>query len=350
MEIDVKPNSGIALVRAEYTFPYLELLRSEGAPVDRELRRARLPSLIEEMPDAYVSTDLIFRFLEQITQREGIDNIGFKAGWQLTFDDLGPDLRDALRQAPTLQTAIETFSRLISMEDSEYRCSLAGSGKKRRICIQQYIPAGADTRIAEWQNIKAVVELVRQYQQPDWLPDSIGLISPFAPTAAEQAELGNIEVCTGQSNTWVEIPATLLSRTRSSDSDACSRLQKKSASCTCVSNLSRFEDDLTSRLKSALFPYLGSGYPGIELAADIAGISVRNLQRQLDRNHTSYTALLENLRFEHAMHLLQHTDLKILDIALSLGYSDASNFARTVRRISGFSPRELRQSNPFETH
>jgi AraC-like DNA-binding protein len=58
---------------------------------------------------------------------------------------------------------------------------------------------------------------------------------------------------------------------------------------------------------------------------------------------TSYTELVERLRFEQAVRLLRDSDLKILEVAIALGYGDASNFARALRRICGSSPRELRR-------
>ena len=310
--------SPIALVRAEYVFPFIDLLRQTGTPVERELRRARLPSLIEELPDSYVSTGLAFQFVQHCADREGIGNIGFEAGWQFSYDDLGPVLKDALQQAPTLKIALETFSRLVSLEDSEFRCSLQDCGETKRICLRQYIPAGADSRIAEWQNLKAVVELVRRYQQADRSPLTIGIMSLAPPTPDERDRLDSISVLTGQQSSFVEIPASMLARPRLPGRDAFHRCRKNQSACSGSSDLPGFEDELTSRLRTALIPYLSSGHPGIELAAELAGISVRKLQRRLDLMHTSYSRLLESLRFEQALNLLQHSDLTILDIALSL--------------------------------
>ena len=142
MSINPEADCPIALVRSEYLFPYIQLLREVGTPIDRELRRARLPTLIEELPDSYIGTDLAFRFIEKCAHAEGIDNIGFEAGWRLSYNDFGSVLKDALQQAPTLKTAIETFSRLILVEDSEFQCHLQGNGETMRVCTRQYVPDG----------------------------------------------------------------------------------------------------------------------------------------------------------------------------------------------------------------
>jgi hypothetical protein len=72
-----KSRKSIELVRAEYINLYISLLRKIGAPVDRELRRMRLPSLIEESADDLVSMDLAYRFVSKCAHLEGIDDIGF---------------------------------------------------------------------------------------------------------------------------------------------------------------------------------------------------------------------------------------------------------------------------------
>jgi len=72
---------------------------------------------------------------------------------------------------------------------------------------------------------------------------------------------------------------------------------------------------------------------------------VRSLQRFLSQHQTSYGEVVESVQFEMASRLLGDRGLKVIDIAMSLGYSDPSNFARAFHRISGMSPREFRKHN-----
>jgi AraC-like DNA-binding protein len=71
-------------------------------------------------------------------------------------------------------------------------------------------------------------------------------------------------------------------------------------------------------------------------------MSVRTLQRNLAKAGLTYSKVVEYARFEAAAEMLARPDLKIIDIAYSLGYEDPSHFSRAFRRMIGQSPREFR--------
>ena len=333
----------IALVRAEYVFPFIDLFRYMGMPVDRALTRARLPALIEESPRTYLSTDLVYRFLAYCSKSQGIDDLGFEAGWGLTFEQFGSDLKNALLSAPTLKAGIESFARLVALEDSEFRCELLSGDRISRVHVRQYVPPGQDSRIAEWQNLKAIIEVIRSYAGPDWLPPAIGFTSATALSKRARHRLDQIRIITGQQTAFVQFPSRLLAQRKKREHGLCSCPLEDRFSAEQLHRSFPDYDDLATRLRAVLAPYLSAGYPNIGLAAEIAGTSVRDLQRRLDRMQTTYSRMIDTLRIERALYLLQETDLKILDIALMLGYQDASNFARAIRRMTGASPRDLRR-------
>ncbi len=333
----------IVLTRAEYAIVYIQLLRQIGAPVDRELRRARLPVLIEELPNALVSIDLTFRFLSRCARAEGIDDLGFEAGWNVSIDAFGDIMACTLRAAPSPKSRLEVFSRLLSLEDTGARCEVRSEGDMTRICLHQYTPPGADSRIAEWLNLKAVIEVVRTWMGAKWMPSAIGLASRMPVPHTILDRLPGVQVLTGQPAPCIWLPSRVL--TGPIDGyDSLASIADGTDEAYDAPRITGFEtDNLVNRLSAALQSYLGSGHPPIGLAAEIAGTSVRSLQRQLSQMQTSYTELVERIRFDQAVRLLRDSDLKILDIALSLGYGDASNFSRAFRRISGSSPREMRR-------
>jgi AraC-like DNA-binding protein len=102
------------------------------------------------------------------------------------------------------------------------------------------------------------------------------------------------------------------------------------------------ELDFPGSLELALRAYVAEGRPSIQFAAEIAGTSVRTLQRRLARHGLSYSDLAQQARFATAARLLEDPDTKVIDVAYSVGYEDPSHFTRAFRRLSGVSPREYR--------
>ena len=84
------------------------------------------------------------------------------------------------------------------------------------------------------------------------------------------------------------------------------------------------------------------GFPGVEEVASEMHMSSRTLKRKLQQLGTSYQKLLDDLRKGLAVEYLTQSGRSVDDIALALGYSDASNFARAFRRWTGKSPSDYR--------
>jgi AraC-like DNA-binding protein len=97
-------------------------------------------------------------------------------------------------------------------------------------------------------------------------------------------------------------------------------------------------------MRQVIASLLPSGAPSLVAAAEAAGLSVRTLQRRLADHGRTYSQLLEEARHQAALQLLGDKSVKIVDVALELGYSDPANFARAFRRWTGSNPRAARGS------
>ncbi|WP_286860517.1 MULTISPECIES: AraC family transcriptional regulator [Acinetobacter] len=84
-------------------------------------------------------------------------------------------------------------------------------------------------------------------------------------------------------------------------------------------------------------------YLSIEAVADRLHMSDRTLKRQLAAEGTSFSTLVDEVRYRHATSLLSRTDFTLEQIADELGYSDVANFSRAFKRWSGRSPSNWRK-------
>jgi AraC-like DNA-binding protein len=95
-------------------------------------------------------------------------------------------------------------------------------------------------------------------------------------------------------------------------------------------------------LRQKLPSLLKEGYPSIHQMSKAAGMSLRSFQRQLAQDNLNYSDLVEQVRYETAVCLLQDPTVKLIEIALDLGYADAANFTRAFKRWTGMSPSQFR--------
>jgi AraC-like DNA-binding protein len=73
------------------------------------------------------------------------------------------------------------------------------------------------------------------------------------------------------------------------------------------------------------------------------GMHRRTLDRHLQKHGLRYGELVEGVEEAIARQLLRETDLHVQQVAESLRYSSAANFATAFRRWTGMTPSEYRR-------
>ena len=77
--------------------------------------------------------------------------------------------------------------------------------------------------------------------------------------------------------------------------------------------------------------------------AEVAGLSVRALQRRLAQHGLTHFEIVDQARYQAATNLLADPDVRITEIALDLGYANANHFTRAFKRWAGVTPSEYRK-------
>ena len=83
-------------------------------------------------------------------------------------------------------------------------------------------------------------------------------------------------------------------------------------------------------------------YPGPDCLSTTLGMSSRTLRRRLNGMGTSYSALIDKVRCQLAINLIQDQGLSNEAVAESLGYSDAANFSHAFKKWTGQTPNYYR--------
>ncbi|WP_215402611.1 helix-turn-helix domain-containing protein [Vibrio gigantis] len=99
------------------------------------------------------------------------------------------------------------------------------------------------------------------------------------------------------------------------------------------------------KVTQALFPYIGRVDVDLVMFGQINRIGKRIIQRALSEEGTTFRTIKETLSFEFAKRVMTEQDYSVSDIALHLGYADASQFIRAFKRANGITPHQWRKSN-----
>lgn len=105
------------------------------------------------------------------------------------------------------------------------------------------------------------------------------------------------------------------------------------------------KNDLSHVIKTKIFELLPLGAPSQSAIAKDLGMSLRNLQRKLHTQGTSYKEILENTRKKLAMDYIIQQHLSLSEIGYLVGFSSVGNFNRAFKRWTNQTPGDYRQNN-----
>jgi AraC-like DNA-binding protein len=106
--------------------------------------------------------------------------------------------------------------------------------------------------------------------------------------------------------------------------------------------------DVVARLRFAIVRGLSSGQAALASAARAQRKSPRTLQRLLAARGTSYRHLLEEVRRETAVDLLQKSDGSITEVAFLVGFASPAGFHHAFKEWTGTSPEQFRRTSRLE--
>ncbi|WP_433564473.1 AraC family transcriptional regulator [Nocardia sp. CA-151230] len=119
------------------------------------------------------------------------------------------------------------------------------------------------------------------------------------------------------------------------------------AQCTELVSRRRARTGIAAEVRELLVPRGGlDGFavpPGIDSVARDLNMSTRTLRRHLDTAGTSYRQLLDEVRRALAEEMLTATPLSVSDVAIRLGYAEASTFIHAFKRWTGTTPSAYRR-------
>jgi AraC-like DNA-binding protein len=326
--------SGPPLLRLGHPMAFTAFLSHVGAPVDRYLRRQKLPVLCDD-PDMFVPLDNAWSFFATTSQHED-PMLGWLVGAHVGDHNLNAGLLSKLETAPSLFQALQRLVQLASAEASHLQLGM--HERQDDVLFYTHYSGMRDVagyRTSQAYQIQVILGVIRHFLGRDWVPDEIGIEHAITPAVARKYFPGS-RILTQQPVGYIAIPRTCLHR-------AARRTTAEQDGVAGDPVLSK-NFDLLDTLRAVLKAYLPDGYPSAQFAAALMGVSERTLARRLSARGLTYGTLIDELRFAEAKKLLHKPGVRIADVAISVGFHDQSHLTRMFRRLSGLTPRAFRKA------
>lgn len=322
----------IPFVRANALEPFVSFLNAIGAPAERWLRQARVPPLLLDDPEALLPVFSAYRFAELAARGEGMEDLGVVVGQRASSFDLGA-YGAVLQGVSTVYEFLQTGVRLIGGHSSGTRLWL--KPERGVLRVNQYLtsPPGPGRCIADLYTLVLTINTLRKILGPTWSPGEIRLLAGDEALLGDTDVFGEAPVVTGQRHTSFTIARSLIQLLVPHSHPG--RTPDKS---TRIAENQSMPADFKASAEHLIQSLLVEGYPGIQTAADAAGMSLRTLQRRLAESGLTYTGLVSASRLRLAKSWLTESAMPIAEIATLLGYNEPTNFARAFRRQTGISP------------
>ena len=281
--------------------------------------------------DQRIPVSDLHRVLESIVELTGDRDVGLKAAYASTLGD-GGALDYAICSASTARDAIYAAARCIRLVNDNLELRLERLGNDARITLEN---RGRMPRAAIDFQVGA---LFRAFAHV-WSLGSKGNVRVSFVHAAPESlteydrTFAGLPIDFGQSFNGFTFEASLLSHRLAS---ADSILHGVILGCaeTMLAEL-RPARELTERVRAVLAAELARGNPRVTQVAPRLHMSPRTLERKLQREGTTFSRLLDDLRKSLALRYVASTDLEFAEVAFLLGFAHTVGFHRAFKRWTG---------------
>jgi AraC-like DNA-binding protein len=332
-----RPDIQETLHRAIYAAHLATVAGRWGVTQDTLLEGTGLSSAHLADPDATIPGSAMRALVERALELTGEPALGFYVGLYVKLSAHGSVGLAAMTSA-TLEDALRIAERFYALRGQHVALELVVGDEETALNFHETAPLGKSRVFVYEALITSFVQMAKTMlgRRP---PGRVEVAIPEPDHFQGFAHLWPGPVRFGSAVTRLLLPTSLLA-TPLEMADA---FASKRALAECEQELARLGE--TSTLLASVRRQMMSmprGFPSSTELAKLRHVSPRTLKRSLAAHGTSYQQLLDELRRDRALALLDDESQTIGRIAELLGYADPSNFNRAFRRWMGVSPSDWR--------
>lgn len=323
------------MVNPDFRRTHLVLLALD-IPVHDYYRQFGIPERLYKEPNQAISKQLVIDLINEIARGEKRPFLGVEMACDPRLNELGV-LSYLVSNAPTFRKCLELIDSYIGLVAPGASSSFQ---EEEDSCLWTYRLDAFSPEQRRQDSEGTLVqfcEMIRDMtDNREWQPDAAWLQHARPETTAPLEKHLCPTLHFDSHRTAVRFPRNLLHFPLQDADPALLDILEKHARDSLVT--ASKSDDLLDRVAFLISSRLGKADISAEAIANTLAMTRRTLVRKLAQRDQSFKDIKDNITLTMAKEILSTSNAGITEIALQLGYSEASAFNRFFRNKTGLSP------------
>ncbi len=326
-------------VRVGGLMGFNELVAELGGEAERLIAACGLTRETLGNPDNIIPFTVGARLLHLAETETACPHFGLLLGQRQNLALLGP-IGFLMQHSPDVRGALANLIRYMHLHVEGASARLTVKGRLVEFSYHILIPDLIGAEQVYGICMANEFRFMQMLCGKDWFPTAVHFCFRAPPNEAPFRKFFGAPVRFNQPSSAVLFPTHYLERKISSADPALGDILQK-----YVSQIeSRHSGDFAGQLRSVIRTLLPTGNCTADRVAELFSMHRRTLHRLLVANDTTFGQVMGSIRHQIAMQMLEHSDMKLSQLADMLGYSEVSSFNRAFHRWAGMSPSDWRSA------
>ena len=328
------------LVRACSLTGYFVVAEQLGLDVTPLLRRVGLTRSMMSNPEQMLPARSVVQLLEDSAWASGCATFGLRMATERRVSDIGI-VSLLLVHQPTLRRSLEVLGEFRNRLNSHLSLQIEDQGET--VFLRQHFALNPPifSRQVNDAALGVHYKLCRTIMGDEWRPQSVCL-NYERPTPSHRAIYDRLFDCPiqfGSDFDGIIVDGSDMSRQLPRWEAALAGHARDLVTATVDPGERTMADEVAQSIR-LIMPSGRATFGGI---ADALGMSVRTLQRRLEREGTSFGNLLDRVRAQQVSQHLANRRLRLTEVSHFLGFSNLASFSAWYRSKFHETPTEARR-------
>ncbi|ARB46267.1 MULTISPECIES: AraC family transcriptional regulator [Alcanivoracaceae] len=317
-----------------------------GVSIPELLDQCGIERRVLEQPDARIERDTFIRLMLLVMEQTQDEFLGFGQGRKSkpgTFSMMA----HAVINCPTLDAAVRRGIRFYELFDLNMRTWLRREGDQARLITE------VDPRL-DFRDVIIDAMLFLSLRFMSWLvgkvvePQAVYLDYQPLKEDDEHRFMFNCPTYYNSGVNQVVFPVHYLDLPLVRNELSLSHFLRESLAQLFEGNVHNV--GLPARIRGLLSEDYGGHFPDFGEVCRRLQMTPQTLRRRLKDDNTSYQEIKDSIRKDASVYYLSKAELSIDEIALLMGFSEASSFHRAFKKWTNMTPSAYRRTHFGETN